>query len=84
MYEQPLMTDQHESLSCKNLGSKPNRRQRLLVASCYLLLGVFSLAPLAAAVPPRPLGVLAGSDWYWWSESSRANLLFAYGGGAKR
>lgn len=62
--EQPVTKDQHDTLSCKNLGYMSNRWQRLLVASCYLLLGVFSLAPLAAAVPPRPLGVLAGSDWY--------------------
>lgn len=43
------------------------------------LLGVFSRVPLAA-VAPLPLGVRVGSNWYWWSESSRANRRFAYDG----
>lgn len=44
----------------------------------FLLLGVFSRAPLAAAPAPLPLGVLAASNWYWWSESSSANRLLAW------
>lgn len=44
----------------------------------FLLLGVFNRTPLAAAPAPLPLGVLAASDWYWWSESSSANRLFAW------
>lgn len=79
-----LIKDDDESDSYENpkLAVQTDGRG-LLIASCCLLLGVFSLAPLAAAVPPLPLGVLTGSDWYWWSESSSANLLFAYGVGKR-
>lgn len=46
-----------------------------------LLLGVFILVPLA--VGALPLGVLIGSGWCWWSESSSARRRLACGCKAK-
>lgn len=48
--------------------------------SCSLL-GAFILVPLAVAA--LPLGVLIGSDWCWWSESSSARRRLACGSKAK-
>lgn len=62
--------DDAASLCCRTVGH--------MYKEGFLLRGVFGRAPLATAVPTLPL-VRTGSDWYWWSESSSANRLFAYG-----
>lgn len=80
IYTVPICAAQQERGhdEVETICSEMNKQDdRGLLRATFLLLGVFSRAPFDAAAPPLPLGVLAGSVWYWWSESSRANRLFA-------